>query len=98
LPFILSLSVSIIAVILTYIDMRRRLKQEQQLSKSMAKIISTLREELRLFRKKSMTNEDLERQKLLAQKEKQQWNQMRDVAKAVGWLLERAEGDYGEEE
>jgi hypothetical protein len=78
--------------------MRRRLKQEQQLSKSMAKIISTLREELRLFRKKSMTNEDLERQKLLAQKEKQQWNQMRDVAKAVGWLLERAEGDYGEEE
>jgi sensor domain CHASE-containing protein len=98
LPFILSLLVSIIAVVLTYIDMRRRLRQEQKLSKSLAEVITTLREELRLFRKKSLTNEDLERQKLLAKREKQQWTQMKDVAKAVGWLLEHAEGDYEEEE
>ena len=50
LPFILTLGVSIVAVILTYIDMRRRLKQQQQLSKSFMKLVDTLREELKLFR------------------------------------------------
>ena len=88
---IATLCISIAAVILTYIDMRRRLKKEREFSKSMAKLINTLREELQLSRKKSMTKDELKRQKLLAQKEQQQWNHMKDVAKAVGWFLDRME-------
>jgi len=68
--------------------MRRRLKQEREFSKSMANLISTLRQELELFRK---PNEDLARQQLLAQREKQQWKQITDIGKAVGWILEHAE-------
>jgi len=94
---ILTLCVSITAVILTYIDMRIRLSREREFSKSMARLINTLREELQLFRKKSVTSEDIERQKLLAQREQQQWNQLKDVAKLIGWFLERAE-EYEEEE
>lgn len=93
LPFVLTLSVSIIAVIVSYIDMRRRLKREREFSQSMANLINTLREELELFRKQSMTSEDVKRQKLLAQREQQQWNRMKDIAKAIGWILEHAEDD-----
>jgi hypothetical protein len=88
---ILSLTVSIIAVVIAYVDMRRRLKQEREFNKSMAKLVNTLREELELFRKQSKTSEDLERQKLLASQSKQQWNQLKDVAKAIGWILELSE-------
>jgi len=91
LPFILTLGVSIVAVILSYIDMRRRLKQERKFSRSMANLISTLREELELFRKQSMTSEDIKRQRLLARREQQQWNRMKDVAKAIGWFLDYVE-------
>ena len=93
LPFALTISVAIIAVILTYVDMRRRLKQEREFSKSMANLIGTLREELQLFRK---PNEDLARQQLLAQREKQQWKQFTDVAKGIGWFLEHMEDNEDE--
>ena len=73
--------------------MRRRLKQEKEASKAMANLVSTLREELELFRNRSKTNEDLERQKLLVEKERQQWNKMKDVSKAIGWLIEHAEDE-----
>jgi len=91
LPFVLTISVSVVAVILAYIDMRRRLEQERKFSQSMANLINTFREELKLFRKKSMTSEDVERQKLLAQREQQQWNRMKDVAQAIGWFIEHME-------
>jgi len=71
--------------------MRRRLKQEQEASQSMAELINTLREELELFRKRSMTNEELQRQKVLVQREKQQWKQITDIGKAIGWILEYSE-------
>lgn len=83
-------------VILTYVDMRRRLKQEREFSQSMANLINTLREELELFRKQSKTSEDLTRQRLLAQREQQQWNRMKDVAKTIGWILEHAVDDEEE--
>jgi len=88
---ILTLSISIIAVVISYMDMRRRLDQEREFSQLMANLINTLREELKLFKKQSMTNKDIERQKLLAQREQQQWNRMRDVAQAIGWFLEHME-------
>ncbi len=91
LPFILTISISIIAVVLAYIDMRRRLKAERDFNKSMAKLVNTLREELELFRKQSKTSEDVERQKLLAQQGKQQWKQLTDFAKGIGWILEHSE-------
>lgn len=96
LPFAVTISVSIIAVVLAYVDMRRRLKAERDFNKSMAKLVNTLREELELFRKQSKTSEDLERQKLLAQQSQQQWKQLKDVAKGIGWLLEHAENDNEE--
>ena len=96
LPFILSLSVSIIAVFLAYVDMRRRLKAERDFNKSMAKLVNTLREELELFRKQSKTTEDIERQKLLAQQGQQQWKQLTDIAKGIGWILEHAEDNEEE--
>jgi hypothetical protein len=90
LPFILTISVSIIAVVLAYFDMRRRLKQEREFSQEMAKLINTLREELQLFRTSAS---DTTRQNLLAQREEQQWNRLKDVGKAIGWILEHAEDD-----
>jgi hypothetical protein len=94
---IVSLCVSVVAVILTYVDMRKRLSQEQEFSKSMATLITTLREELKLFRKPSSSN-DIEKQKLLFKKEQHQWNQLKDVAKAVGWFMEQAENEEDEED
>jgi hypothetical protein len=90
LPFILIISVSIIAVVITYVDMRRRLKQEREFNKTMANLVNTMRQELELFRK---PNKDLARQQLLAQREKQQWKQITDIAKGIGWVFEHAEDD-----
>jgi phage regulator Rha-like protein len=95
---VLTISVSIIAVVTAYIDMRRRLKQDREASQSMAKLINTLREELELFRKQSKTSEDIERQKVLAKKEQLQWKQVVDVGKAIGWLLEYTEETEEEDE
>jgi len=96
LPFILTISVSIIAVVITYVDMRRRLKQEQEFSKSMANLINTLREELELFRKQSMTSEDLKRQELLFKQGQQQWKQITDIGKLVGWVIKQAQNEEDE--
>jgi ABC-type transport system involved in cytochrome bd biosynthesis fused ATPase/permease subunit len=91
LPFIFTICVSIIAVILTYTDMRRRLKQEREFSQSMANLINTLREELQIFRKQSMTSEDLKKQELLVRKEEQQWKQITDIAKGIYRVLKDSE-------
>jgi hypothetical protein len=96
LAFARSLSVSIIAVVLTYIDMRKRLKQERKFSKSMANLINTLREELELFRKQSMTSEDLTRQELLFKQGQQQWKQITDIGKLIGWVIKQAQNDEDE--
>jgi uncharacterized protein YoxC len=88
---VLSLTVSIIAIIVAYVDMRKRLKAEREFNESMAKLVNTLREELELFRKQSKTTEDLERQKNLASQSQQQWNRVKDIAKAIGWILEHSE-------
>lgn len=93
LPFIVTISVSIIAVVLTYVDMRRRLKREREFSKSMANLINTLREELQLFRKQSMTSEDIERQKLLFKQGQQQWKQITDIGKLIGWAIKQAQNE-----
>jgi len=96
--FWLPLAVSIIAVILFYIDMRRRFKQEQDSSKALAELVSSMREELKLFRKQlegsALSRTELERQKLLAQREQQQWKKIRDIGKTIGWILEHSEDDY----
>jgi hypothetical protein len=96
LPFALTISVSIIAVAITYVDMRRRLKQEREFSKSMANLINTLREELELFRKQSMTSEDIKRQELLFKQGQQQWNQIKDFGKLIGWVIEHTKNNEDE--
>ena len=90
---IVTISVSIIAVAITYIDMRRRLKQEREFSKSMANLINTLREELELFRKQSMTSEDVKRQELLFKQGQQQWSQIKDIGKLIGWVIEHTKNN-----
>lgn len=75
-------------VLITYIDMRRRLKQDREVSQQMANLINTLREELQILRKQSKTSEDLKRQEVLAKREKQQWKQITDIAKGIGWLIQ----------
>ena len=94
---IITVCVSIIAVILAYVDMRRRLKEQQEFSKLFMKLLDTLREELKLFKKQSKgvssTKQELAREKLLAQREGQQWKQIKDVGKAIGWILEHTEDD-----
>ncbi len=84
--------ISIIAVFLFYIDMRHRLKQEQEASKSMLNLINVMREELNLFReqitKGRLTNEELERQKLLQRQQEQKWRQAKDIFKGIKWLAE----------
>jgi hypothetical protein len=91
LPFALSLLVSVAMVVITYVDMRRRLKQEREFSQSMANLINTLREELQLFRKHSMSDEDLKRQELLVKKGEQQWKQITDIAKGIYRVLKDSE-------
>jgi len=73
--------------------MRRRLKQEREFSKSMANLINTLREELELFRKQSMTSEDLKRQELLFKQGQQQWKQITDIGKLVLSAIKQAQND-----
>ena len=84
--------ISIIAVFLFYIDMRQRLKQEQEASKSMLNLINVMREELNLFieqiTKGRLTNEELERQKLLQRQQEQKWRQAKDIFKGIKWLAE----------
>jgi len=84
LPFVVTISVSIIAVVITYVDMRRRLKQEREFSQSMANLINTLKEELQLFRKQSSANMDLELLKILTEREQQQWKRIIELGKATG--------------
>ena len=76
--------------------MRRRLKQEREFSQSMANLINTLREELELFRKESMTSEDLKRQELLFKRGQQQWKQITDVGKLVLRVIEQTQNDEDE--
>jgi len=84
LAFTLSLSVSIIAVVLTYVDMRRRLKQEREFSRGMAELINIMREELQLFRKQSSINMDLEFLKILTQREELAFKRVMELGKATG--------------
>lgn len=98
LPFLLTFGVSLAMVLIAYIDMRKRLKEQQAFSKLSMELLGTLKEELKLFREKpkgvSTTKQELKRQKILADREKQQWKQMKDVAKAIGWILEHTEDDF----
>jgi hypothetical protein len=93
---IATISVSIIAVVITYLDMRRKLKQEREFSKSMANLINTLREELELFRKQSKTSEDLKRQELLFKQGQQQWKQITDIGKLVLGAIKQAQNEEEE--
>ena len=100
--FLLTFGISLVTAILFYVDMRRRLKEQQEFSKLFMKLLDTLREELKLFKKHSKgvstTKQELEREKILAQRERQQWKQIKDVAKAIGWILEHTEDDNEEDE
>ena len=102
IPFLLTFGVSLAMVLITYIDMRKRLKEQQVFSKLSMELLGTLKEELKLFREQpkgvSTTKQELKRQKILADREKQQWNKIKDVAKAIGWIWEHTEDDSEEED
>jgi hypothetical protein len=90
--------IALTAVVLTYVDMRRRQKQDREFAEAQAELIDTFREELELFRKQlnqggrpNLSNDELEQQKLLQRRSEQQWRQMRDLGKAIGWILKHSE-------
>jgi len=88
---VVTISVFIIAVAITYLGIRRKLEQEREFSKSMVNLIKTLREELELFQKQPMASEDIKRQELLFKQGQQQWKQITDIGKAIGWIFEHAD-------
>lgn len=87
--------ISLIAVILFYIDMRSRLKQEEDASKSMLDLINIMKDELQLFReqmnKGKPSSEELERQKLLQRQEELKWREARDIIKGIKRLADIAD-------
>jgi len=75
--------------------MRRRVKQEEDASKSLLGLIKIMREELEFFRsqigKSRWSNEELERQKLLQRQQEQKWRQTMDIFKGITWLAKMAD-------
>jgi hypothetical protein len=102
ITFWIPVIISVFAVILFYVDMRRRLKQEQDASKSMLDLINVMREELTLFREQigrgKLSNEEFERQKLLQRQEELKWRKARDIVKGIKWLAENVDDTEDEEE
>jgi len=74
--------ISITAVIISYVDMRRRVKNEREFSEALAKYVQILW--------------NLKEEELRQQKDRQQWQKYKDIAKAFGWIWERFE-EYEDE-
>ena len=76
--------------------MRQRQKQDRELMDKQAELIGTFKEELDFFRtqfnrreQSNLTKQELERQRLLQRQSEQQWRQLRDIGKVVGWMLKQ---------
>jgi hypothetical protein len=93
--------ISIIAVIITLIEVRHAMKQEK-LSKTMLDLVNDMRKELRIFRvqanKSSLSSEELKKQQLLLREQEQKWKQVNDLAKGFKWFVEMSQTSNEEDE
>ena len=94
LAFWIPTIISIIAVILFYVDMRWRLKQDHDASKSMLNLIQLMSHEHKLFREERslgrLSNESLAQQKLLQEQQKLQLRQTLATIQGIKWLADIA--------
>ena len=78
--------ISIIALILVYVDMRGRQTSDREASKVMFGLITTMREELQLLRQQIGSAGLTSQQALLQKKEQAQWKRLIDIAKGFAWV------------
>jgi hypothetical protein len=94
--------ISVAAVVLSYVDLRFRQKQEKAASRATTDLILAMRQEIQILQRRieiGATNNELIRQQELAHRQEQEaWNRLKDVAKGVGWLLERASEEQYDDE
>jgi CTP-dependent riboflavin kinase len=78
---------SIVAVALSYYDMRKRIKREQQASGELAEVMKIMREQLVLFRKQiqngQLSLQDTQRQQNLQNQNEVAWKNVLNGLKAA---------------
>ncbi len=80
----------IIAVVLAGWALWRQ-KQDRSISKAVFDLLRTMRKELQS--KQTGTTTGLAAQQELRKREELEWKKLRDVAKAIGWWLDRTSDD-----
>jgi hypothetical protein len=85
--------ISLVAVVLAYMDIRRRQTQDRIASQATLSFIATLKRELQLVRNQLaqgfVSNELLAQQRLAQKREQDAWNRLVDIAKGIGWFMDR---------
>ncbi len=85
-------AISIVAVLLFYLDMRWRIKREEKTSVEMAQMIRVLKQELELFRKQAegghLTSQELQKQKALQSQSDTIWKGVMNALKAAKLVKE----------
>jgi hypothetical protein len=101
-------AIALSAVVLAYFDLRRKQQQDRMTAQQTIKtsrqtisLLATLIQEMELMRvsalSSQLSNQQTKQQALLQKKEQDEWNRLKDVGKAIGWILDRAEEDQYKE-
>ena len=78
--------ISVVGLILVYLDMRRRQTSDREASKIMFDLIATMRQELQLIKQQIGSSGITSQQSLLQRKEQAEWKRLTDLAKGISWL------------
>ena len=85
--------ISLIAVLLFYVDTRRRQKADREAGETMVSLIRTMGKELDLI-KQQIGQSGMTKQQIALQKnEELDWKKLKDIAKGVGWIFDRLNED-----
>ena len=80
-------AISMVAVVLLYLDMRGRIKREETTSTELAQLVKVMREELELFRKQTqggqLTTQELLRQRTLQSQSDATWKNLTNLLKTA---------------
>ena len=102
--------VAVIVAIMSFLEVRRQTKQNKEQTKLLEAISKALPYTIRGKRAKSMSNkklntdtalskagsDDIKRMKIELEKEKLQWQKNKDIAKGIGWIIDRLNSDEEE--
>src|SRR5579872_6586383 len=80
--------ISIIAISVSYLDVRRRQHSDREATEALLALIKTMKEELDLLEKQSTDRTDLSKAALLQKQEEANWRKLRDIGKGVKWFLD----------